>query len=299
MDIKELVNNGWARHADQTEDVARDLEAHHAMATQVLDANALIQLANHAIGEHLGDWARACRLAEKVAAGREDAPEMSGMYSMLATAQYLSGKVPEALISEAHAVRLTKMEQVSVVIAIRARVGSALVFNHRVDEGALVFDAALKLARAHDGKLGCDMVLAAASHNLANELMYRKTRTHAEDALMVKAAEASKEFWLKCGTWENEERGDYMLALVHNKLGDPDTALEHAARGLDVIARNGEEPVDEAFLNLAMADAFRHKQDRGHYQKALERADELAEEFPEAGLKSWFAGERAKVEWKG
>jgi hypothetical protein len=294
MDIKALVNSGWARHAKETEAVAAELEAAAPEASANLDANALLQLGLHVIGEHLNDWPRACRLAEKVAAGRADTHELSGMYSMMASAQYMCGKTVDALVNEANAVRLTQMEDVSVVIAIRMRVASALTFARRTAEGERVLDTALALARAQDEKLGCDMMLAAGTHNLANELLYGK-RGPAEDALMVKAAEASKEFWLKCGTWENEERGDYMLALVHNELKQPDKALECIARGLDVIAKNGEETVDEAFFNLAMANALKQKSDAAGFEHALARADELAAAFPNEGLKSWYADERKKV----
>jgi tetratricopeptide (TPR) repeat protein len=295
MDIKELVNSGWARHAAETEAVAVDLEDAAVHATANLDANALLQLGLHVIGEHLNDWPRACRLAEKVAHGRADVHELSGMYSMLAGAQYMCGKTFEALANEANAVRLTQMEDVSVVISIRMRVSSALVFNHKIEEAERLLDAMLALARAQDEKLASDMMLAAGTHNLANELLYRKERTPAEDALMVKAAEASREFWLKCGTWDNEERGDYMLTLVSNELKQPDKALEYAARGLEIIAKNGEEVVDEAFFNLAMAKAFQMKQQPERYDHALARADELAADFPNEGLKKWYAEERAKV----
>jgi len=295
MDIKQLVNSGWARHAAETEAVAAELEAAVPEASANADAGALMQLGLHVIGEHLNDWPRACRLAETLVLGREDAHELSGLYSMLAGAQYMCGKTFEALASEAHAIRLTQVEDVSVVIAIRVRVASALVFNRRVEEGTRLLDAALKLAREQDEKLACDMQLAAGTHNLANELLYRKPRTPAEDALMVTAAEASREFWLKCGTWENEERGDYMLALVHNALGQPDQALEYIARGLEVIAKNGEEVVDEAFFNLAAASAWRSKSDMAQYEAALARADELAADFKDDGLKSWYKEERAKL----
>ena len=61
-------------------------------------------------------------------------------------------------------------------------------------------------------------------------------------------------------------------------------------------AKNGEEVVDEAFINLAMADAFRIMGERGGYDKTLARAEELAADFNDAGLQSWFKEERAKAE---
>lgn len=298
MDIKELVNGGWGRHDKESEALARDLEAHYALAETAAQVGAFVQLANHTIGEHLGDWARACALAEKVMANREDSHELAGPYGALAVAQYMSGKLADALASEAHAVRLTDMEKVSVVVRIRALVTSALLGSKRLDEAVKVYDAALSLARAQDEKLACDQALAITSNNIASELSEKPERTEAEDALMLKAAEASKEFWIKCGTWVNEERGDYLLAIVHNRLNQPDKALEHAAKAIEIIQANGEEEVDEAFINLAMAKSFQLKDDREHYDQAMARAQELADEFKDEGLKTWFNETKAKVEWK-
>lgn len=298
MDFNELINGGWARHEKETAALAADLEAHVALAQTPQQVGAFMQLANHAIGQHLNDWPRAAALAEKLMHGRADSHELAMPYSSLAVAQYMAGRTAEGLASEAHGVRLTNMEKVSIVVRTRALVASALVAARRIEEGARLFTAALELARAQDEKLACDQALAVTGNNLATELMNQPQRTPAEAELMLQAAEASREFWLKCGTWENEERGDYLLALVNNKLGRPEQALEHAAKALEVIAKNGEEVVDEAFINLAMADAFRLLSDRGHYDKSMARAEELAADFNDDGLQSWFKEERAKVEWK-
>jgi hypothetical protein len=56
-------------------------------------------------------------------------------------------------------------------------------------------------------------------------------------------------------------RGDYLLAIVHSKLGQPDQALEH-------------------------------------YDRAMARAEELADDFKEEWLKDWFIETRVEVEWK-
>ena len=298
MDIKELINNGWGRHDKESEALATDLEGHYALAETAGQVGAFVQLANHTIGEHLGDWPRACALAEKVMANREDSHELAGPYGALAVAQYMAGKVADALASEAHAVRLTDMEKASVVVRVRAMVTSALVGSKRLGDAVKVYDAALALARAQDEKLECDQALAITSNNIATDLSEKAERTEAEDALMLKAAEAAREFWLKCGTWENEERAEYLLAMVHNKLNQPDKALEHAARAIEIIQAHGEEEVDEAFINLAMARSFHLKEDREHYDRTMTRANELADEFKDEGLKTWFNETKAKVEWK-
>jgi tetratricopeptide (TPR) repeat protein len=298
MDIKDLINNGWGRHDKESEALATDLEGHFALAETAAQVGAFVQLANHTIGEHLGDWPRACALAEKVMDGREDSPELAGPYGSLAVAQYMSGKVADALASEAHAVRLADSDKLSAVVRTRAMAAGALIGSGRLDEGVKVYEAALALARSQEGKLACDKALAITSNNLASELSEKAERSEPEDALMLKAAEAAREFWLKCGTWENEERAEYLLATVHNRLSRPDQALEHAARAIEVIQANGEEVVDEAFINLAMAKSFHLRNDREHYDRAMARAQELADDFKDEGLRTWFIETKAKVEWK-
>lgn len=112
---------------------------------------------------------------------------------------------------------------------------------------------------------------------------------------MERAANASRLFWLRVGNWVNDERADYLLSLVHTALGRADDGRAFAERGLQTIADNGEEKVDEAFLHLACARAGRTQGDDAAHGESLARADALAAGF-DAGLKDWFAGQRVKAE---
>ncbi|MCC7508977.1 MAG: hypothetical protein IT464_06350 [Planctomycetes bacterium] len=297
MDFNELINNGWARHDKETAVVAGELEAHVALASDAGKAVQLITLAVHTIGSHGREWRRAAALAERVVAALPETAELAPALGNLAVARFMAGDYAGALASESRSVELTDVEPVSMMARTRILIASALVDAKRLDEAARVYNAAVSLARAQDEKLACDRAIAVTSNNLASELMTRESRTDTENALMLAAAENAREFWVKCGTWENEERAEYLLACVHNKLNQPGKALEHAARGLDVIAKNGEEVVDEAFLNLASADACRLQDNREGFDRMLARADELAGEWTDQGLKDWFAAERAKVQW--
>jgi hypothetical protein len=68
---------------------------------------------------------------------------------------------------------------------------------------------------------------------------------------MTAAADAAHEFWMKIGTWVHDERARYLKALVANALGKSADGLVHADAALAIIAANGEQPVDWAFLTLA------------------------------------------------
>ncbi len=298
MEFNELINSGWARHDSQADVVLQELEEHAALADTPDKAVQLIMLATHTAGAHAGDWKRGAALAERVIAPLEESAALAPALGNLAVAQFMAGDVAGALASEARSVRLTDAEPVSMMVRTRVLIASALVDAKRLAEAAGLYKAAVQLARERGDKLACDRAIAVTSNNLAGEFMANEHRTAAEDAMMLEAAENAREFWLRCGNWENEERAEYLLACVHNALGQPEKALEHSARGLDVIARNGEEVVDEAFLNLTIANSSRLLEHREAYDRAIQRADELAEQWTDTGLKEWYATDRAKIEWK-
>jgi hypothetical protein len=299
MDFNKLISDGWARHDKETATVAGELEQHAELADNADKAAALIALSNHTMGSHGGDWPRALALASRVMAPLAESPELAGPLGHLAVAQFMAGEHAKALASEAASARLSEAESLAMLIRTRVLIALALVDAGRLDEGAAVYSQTIALARVEERKLACDKAIAMTSNNLASQLLEKPARTDTENALMLSAAENAREFWLQCGTWENEERAEYLLALVNNALGRPGRAVEHAQHGLDVISKNGEEVVDEAFLHLTVANACRLQQNREGYERALSRADERAAEWTDAGLKEWFSTERAKVAWKG
>jgi len=295
MDLNDLINEGWPRHDKQSAALAADLEQHFALANDGPKAVAFLALANHTIGFHLKDWPRARKLAEAVVGGLDESHAASPAFGSLAIAQFLAGDQAAALASECRAVELTDAEPVAAMVRTRILIASELVDAGQLEQGSRLYLAALNLARAQDEKLACDRAIAVTSNNLASNLLELATLTPQQSALMLASAHAAREFWLKAGNWENEERAEYLLALVNNKLGQGQEARDHAARGLQVIAAHGEEVVDEAFLNLAAAKAALLLGDKAGYGHSLARADELAAGFSDQGLKDWFATERKKV----
>lgn len=295
MNFDELINQGWARHDKETAALSADLEQHAGLATDAAKAVAFVALSNHTIGYHGKDWPRARKLAERIAGQIKVEPAASSMFGNLAVARFMDGDAAGSLAAECRSVELAE-SPLSPMVRTRILIASELTDSGRIDEGAKVYIAALALARSRPEKLGCDRAIGVTSNNLASGLLEKKNRSPEETALMLTAAHASREFWMKSGgTWVNEERAEYLLALIHNDLKQPDKALQHARHGLEVIAAGGDEKVDEAFLNLAAAHAHKLGRDETGYAKSLARADELAAAFDDAGLKEWYAGERTKV----
>ena len=130
------------------------------------------------------------------------------------------------------------------------------------------------------------------SNNLASELLERETRTPAQDGWMDRAARAARTFWLRVGDWQNDERADYLLSMVHTALGRPADGRACAERGLATIAANGADPVDAAFLHLARARACRDLEDRAAHDAAMARAEALAAAFDDALRRDFDAAAR-------
>ena len=153
----------------------------------------------------------------------------------------------------------------------------------------------LAIASAEKERRTSDRALAVTSNNLASALLERPDRTEEQTELMMTAARAARTFWLKAGDWTHDERSDYLLALVHNAVGEHDAALGHVDKALQTIAANGAEPIDAAFLHLARAVALRGLARFEEHAAAVDAAETLARNFTDPGIVEWYRGELAKA----
>ncbi len=305
MDFDDFINKCWERHEAETEAVASDLAENLENITDAQQAGLFCNTVNHVFGVHLHRWADAADLCEKALYTHDNESSLANPFGNMAVSQFMAGRHAASLASAAKAVQLTNMEPVSMSIRTNVMIASALVDEKRYDDALPLYSSVLELARSRgEEKLFSDKAVAITSNNLATILMEQENRTEQEDQLMLDAAYAAKEFWLKAGNWVNEERAEYLLAMVYNKVGKYDEALGYAGQAIEVIQKNGEEVVgeevvDEAFINLSIAISFKGQNKRKGYDKAIERANELMIDFADKpGLVSWFEGERAKVEWE-
>jgi hypothetical protein len=290
-----LIEGGWDYHDTESERLAVELEAAAAAGSvRAADQVSFLRLAGHVIGEHLSDWPRARRLAERVLDGEAPCAETAKAWAHLSLARLLAGDAVAA--AEAELVFLAALgdDFRGGLIELRFMLVAALVSGRRTEEATGLYAAALGLAEAL-GEAAPHRAIAVASNNLASELVEQQARTEAEDALMLRAAGAAHAAWARCGTWVNEERALYLKALVANALGDPPQALAHADAALALIAANGDQPIDAAFLTLARARAHHLAGDATAAAAELAQADAGAADWDDDDLKDWFAIERAKI----
>jgi tetratricopeptide (TPR) repeat protein len=295
MTLDAVLADGFSHHAAEPERLARELEAASLDGAGAATLVELLRVGNHTIGEHLGDWPRARRLAERALDGHRPTAETAKAWAHLSIARLLDGAPAAALAAELAFIQARGGEVCPPMIEARFMLVAALVGSARAPEAAAVYAAALDLAQAL-GEAAPHRAVAVASNNLASELMEQPTRTPEEDALMVRAAEASHAFWLKCGDWKHDERGLYLKALVANVRGRPDEALSHVDAALAIIAANGEAPVDHTFLHLTAAHAHKLRGDAEAQARMLAVSDAAAAAWDDEGLRDWYDEERGRTQ---
>lgn len=87
-------------------------------------------------------------------------------------------------------------------------------------------------------------------------LLDKPDRTPDDDALMSHTAHASRFHWSFVGTAENLAIGEWQVSRVHAVLRQPDTALFHARRALEIATQHQLAPFHIAFGHEAMARAL-------------------------------------------
>jgi hypothetical protein len=292
--LDSLLYEGFDDHDAGAERYAAELEA---AADGEVPPKHLVQFARvaaHTIGEHLGDWPRAARLAGRLVSGRTPDAETATAWGHLYVARLMAGDVAGAVAAEITCCLGAGPDFRAAAMEMQFLLVAAMVGCGRASEAGPVYGAALALARQL-GEAAPHRAIAVASNNLASELLEAAACTAQEAELMQAAADASHEFWLKCGDWRHDERGRYLQALVANVLGEPSTALAHVEAALDTIDANGDAPVDRTFLRLAQAHALALADDADGAAQALAISDGDAAGWDDPGLRDWYAEERARV----
>jgi len=290
MNLDTLIQQAWADHPNKTAEVAERLESGVELVTDGEGAAKFMHLVNHVVGDHLGRREDAERLCEAALQRAGDEPG-TAPYVHVAVARTLAGNEPGA---EDALARLADDP------AQRVRVGLLVALGHGLagdwQKAAQMYDEQMTRSDALPEGHSAERSFAIVSNNIASEILNAAQRSEVTDALMERAAHAARTYWLKVGNWVNDERADYLLALVHNRLGRHADARTFAERALRTIAdADGEEKVDEAFVHLARAAACRDLGRLDDQANSIARAEQLAEGFEGQGLLDWFQDELAKA----
>ncbi|MEP6874335.1 MAG: hypothetical protein ABI887_08205 [Burkholderiales bacterium] len=287
FDFSTAIAQAWNDHADDPDGVAARWPALQGLATEEPQIERLADLLHHVHGAHLGDWqggATALQSLRTLSAYRDGGLSGQSLRRALASLAACAGTPPSAD---------------ALSTSDRIRVGAMVVENLTAHDPA----RALGLLREALAAARCSglpdndpmhRAVAVASHNLACTLEETSDRSADERALMILAAQASREHWERAGTWLEVERAEYRLAMTWLQAGDPAQACQHARACLDIVAANDGAALERLFGWEALGLVERAAGHPAEHADALARARAaFAELAPDD--QGWCADSIAKL----
>lgn len=240
--IAGFIDAAWNDHAADPRGVAARLAAARPLLeAQTAQVGEFLWLAEHVLLGHLGDadamqpWLDVT--APLVALHPDAAPAFER--ARLAT-RLLNGALP-VVGEEPPAVQVRALG--SAVNGSIAR-GDSVRALHLLDHAAAI-------GRAPGAGAEALKALAAAYNNLASHML-DAPRDGERDALMMQAAQGSRDTWREAGTWLNVERAEYLLALCAAAIGDGENAVGHARECLTICEANDADAFERFFAREAL-----------------------------------------------
>ncbi len=249
-DLQTFIDQAWTDHADDAPAVALRLPQVLDSVSNESELLALARLAHHVYGEHLAAWADGLKYLAALARGPAfDAHGASGPALL---------RLRAGLALAAGSSDLRPTLSPGDRITVGAQTASVLTL-HDLDRATALLQEAL--AEAETTALAdtdpASRALAVATHNLAATLQELSTRTEGQTALMLRAAEASRQWWARAGGWLEVERAEHRLSGCWLAAGDPAQARQHALSCLAIVDAQAEPPALERFFGqhaLALAE---------------------------------------------
>lgn len=294
MNITDLVARGWSYHETESARLAEELESTSTEGMSVAEVAQCLKLANHTIGEHLGDWSRARKYVQTVLQVNASASKLSNIACHRYVADYMDEDHYSAIQAEMDALSVTE-HVLGTYIVLKSMLASAMVGSGQWDKGFDILNTLNQMASTSEVPNSTIHSLAITNNNVANDFLAADSLRPSVRKALLDCANAALQFWKMCGTWVNEERALYLLSLAYARTGDFDQSLARAKAALRVIQSNGEEPVDEAFIRLAAAKAYHELADLESAYSELELSDKIAEEWSDDVLTEEFQSVRSKL----
>lgn len=296
MNFNEFLTSAWNDHGDDPDGVMKRFPEGIALIEQADQLAALSNLITHVSGEHLGQWGEGRNLLAKLC--RHDlydpaSPASKQIHLSKATLYYASGDLSD-YEAELDKSRVEGEHEHSGRVRALAGAAGAFTGQKRTAEAIATFNEALELAAYDPGSDDpAARALATTGNNLALELEELAERTAEETTLMKLAAATARTYWERAGTWINVKIAEVRLAITHLKAGEPDVALVHARRALELCDTNDAGDDQRFYPWLAEARAHHASQDAdaardaiGKAASALEVMDEQMRSYSEPDLRT-------------
>ncbi|MFN2187182.1 MAG: hypothetical protein ACK2T3_00285 [Candidatus Promineifilaceae bacterium] len=138
--------------------------------------------------------------------------------------------------------------------------------------------------------------LAVDLFNSTWALIDKEDRTVADNDLMIHSAHASAYHWLQVGEPLNFERSHWQISRVYALLEQPEAALYHAQRCLQICEDEGIGDFDLAFAYEALARANSIGGDNEKAAMFAEKARGAGENIKRKDDRDYFFAELGTVE---
>jgi tetratricopeptide (TPR) repeat protein len=300
MDAAAFVSENFAVHGDQPEAVFSRLPEGIALVADAKDLPGMSHLVCHVSGEHLGRWDEGLELLsrlERLPVFDAAAPTGKAVRRQMAVLHRCAGRLAESERIFEQSLAGGNLPVASDRIRLLALASTAYQHQGRLDECIRDFEECLRLASYGPGKDDpAARALAVTSHNIAGEYRERPTLTDRERVLMLRAAETSVTYWKIAGTWVEEDRAEYYLALSHLKAGDGRTALRHAQRCLAIVEGNKGDEYETFFAHECVTRSHHAAGDAASARKSRDAMAALLPKIADDGSRTYAAETLTKVD---
>ncbi len=137
--------------------------------------------------------------------------------------------------------------------------------------------------------------LAVDAYNKTWALIDKKDKSQEEIDEMIHLAHASRYHWGEIGEPMHFERGEWQISRVYSLINQPESALYHAKRCLDICLENNIGDFDIAFAYEAMARANAVAGKTKEKDVFLQKAREAAENIKKKEDKEYFLTELESI----
>ncbi len=245
MQFDTWLNGAWDEHATRAAAVAARI-AGEGLPLARSDAHvaALMRLAHHVYGDHLGRWTEGRQLLFQLGTSDPAGPAAGVAQRVFDASLALAGGLDD--------VRGTMSP--SERIRVGAHAAGALAERDAPRAGSLLREAALEFdTQALPNSDPACRAIAINGNDIAMTLSEKLLRSDAERDLMLLGARIARDYWARAGTWLEVERAEYRLAISWLKAPDFAAARRHARRCLDLVREHEAPPLEWFFGFEALA----------------------------------------------
>lgn len=273
MQFDAWLNQAWEVHATHAGAVAVRIAGEGLpLARTDADVAALMRLAHHVLGEHLGRWAQGRQLLFHIGTSEPAGASAGVALRVFDASLALAGGQEDLRGTMTPSERIRVSTHAAPALAERDAPRAASLLR----EAALDFDT-----EALPNNDPACRAIAINGNDIAMSLGDKLMRSDAERDLMLLGARIARDYWARAGTWLEVERAEYRLAVSWLKVPDLAAARRHARKCLDLVREHEAPPLESFFgwealalIERASGNLVANRQAVAHMKLAFDHLEE-------------------------